>query len=190
MAMFEKKEPETQRPYPTAVARVDAAPVSTAHSSSSVTAPGRAANIGTSLFIKGEVSGSEDLTVEGHVEGKIDLKDHKLTIAQSGRVSAEIHAKTVTIVGELNGNVHADERVEIAETGRLVGDLCAPRIVISDGAQFRGSVDMGRTPGTREATVSREPIISREPIVAREGSGVRERIQQPVASQVKVAGQA
>jgi cytoskeletal protein CcmA (bactofilin family) len=100
------------------------------------------ANIGQSLFIKGEVSGSEDLRVEGRVEGRIDLKDHNLTIGQNGRVTASVHAKNITIVGEITGNVNADERVELTDTARLVGDISAPRISVSDGAKFKGSVDM------------------------------------------------
>lgn len=152
--MWEKKESETPpRPAtPVSVATIEPRTPATSHPTPSAAPParGRAANIGSSLFIKGEVSGSEDLTVEGRVEGKIDLKDHNLSIAPSGRVSAEIHAKTVTIYGEVNGDVHADDKVEIAETGKLVGDLYSPRVSISDGAQFRGSVDMGRTGGSAQ----------------------------------------
>src|SRR5262245_5273254 len=100
------------------------------------------ANIGQSLFIKGEVSGSEDLTVDGRVEGRIDLKDHNLTIGPNGKVHADVHAKNITIVGEITGNVVADEKVDLTDSGRLVGDIRAPRIAVSDGAQFKGSVDM------------------------------------------------
>lgn len=100
------------------------------------------AKIGQSLFIKGEVSGSEDLTVEGRVEGRIDLKDHNLTIGANGRVHAEIHAKNISIVGEVTGNVVGDEKVELTDTARLIGDIRAPRIAVSDGAKFKGSVDM------------------------------------------------
>jgi cytoskeletal protein CcmA (bactofilin family) len=100
------------------------------------------AKIGQSLFIKGEVSGSEDLTVEGRVEGRIDLKDHNLTIGPNGRVHAEIHAKNISIVGEVTGNVVADEKVDLTDTARLIGDIRAPRIAVSDGAKFKGSVDM------------------------------------------------
>ncbi|HET6374255.1 MAG TPA: polymer-forming cytoskeletal protein [Candidatus Polarisedimenticolia bacterium] len=100
------------------------------------------ANIGQSLFIKGEVSGSEDLTVDGRIEGRIDLKDHNLTIGPNGRVHAEVHAKNITIVGEVTGNVVADEKVDLTDSARLVGDIRAPRIAISDGAQLKGSIDM------------------------------------------------
>lgn len=100
------------------------------------------AKIGESLFIKGEVTGGEDLTVEGSVEGRIHLKDHNLTIGPKGRVRAEIHAKHITIVGEVTGNVVADEKVDLTDTANLVGDIRAPRISVSDGARFKGSVDM------------------------------------------------
>jgi cytoskeletal protein CcmA (bactofilin family) len=138
--MWERKEAdrdrfEPQQPARNEAPRMAAAPVfqqnKTAH-----------ANIGQSLFIKGEVSGSEDLTVDGRVEGRIDLKDHNLTIGPNGKVHADVHAKNITIVGEITGNVVADEKVDLTDSGRLVGDIRAPRIAVSDGAQFKGSVDM------------------------------------------------
>ena len=99
-------------------------------------------NIGQSICIRGELTGDEDLTIEGRVEGKIDLKEHNLTIGPKGRIQAEIRAKTVIVRGEVNGNVQAGERVELAETGRVIGDIVSPRIIIADGARFKGSVDM------------------------------------------------
>ncbi len=105
--------------------------------------PHQAANLGQSLIIKGEVTGSEDLIIDGRVEGRIDLKDHNLTIGANGRVHAEIHARNVTVVGEVTGNIAADEKVDLTDTGKVVGDVRAPRIAISDGAQFKGSVEMG-----------------------------------------------
>ena len=114
-------------------------------------------NIGPSIFIKGELSGDEDLTIEGRVEGKIELKSHNLTIGPKGRIHAAVHANAVTIKGEVTGNVFARERVEIADSGRLTGDITSPRITISDGAHFRGSVDMGKeTAGASAQTAQRE----------------------------------
>ena len=101
-------------------------------------------NIGKSIQIKGELRGNEDLTIEGQVDGKIVLKDHQLTIGPNGRLTAEIHAKSVTVVGEVVGNVTADDRIEIAATGSMQGDIKAPRVVLADGARFKGSVDMER----------------------------------------------
>ncbi len=104
-------------------------------------------NIGQSIQIKGELSGNEDLTVEGKVEGKIVLKDHNLTIGANGRITAEIQAKTVMVVGEVVGNITADDKVEIAATGSMKGDIVAPRVALADGARFKGSIDMDRKPG-------------------------------------------
>ena len=101
-------------------------------------------NIGKSVVIKGELTGSEDLTVEGHVEGTIQLRDHALTIGPNGRIKAQIFAKTVVVLGEVTGNVTAGEKVDIRENGSVDGDLVAPRIAIAEGAHFRGSVDMQR----------------------------------------------
>jgi cytoskeletal protein CcmA (bactofilin family) len=103
---------------------------------------GKLGYIGESIFIKGELTGNEDLTIEGRVEGKIELKDHHLTIGGPGKVNAEILAKSVTITGEVVGNVRADERIEISNHGRLKGNIASPRITIADGAHFKGSVDM------------------------------------------------
>jgi cytoskeletal protein CcmA (bactofilin family) len=104
-------------------------------------------HIGPSICIKGELSGDEDLTIEGRVEGKIELKSHNLTIGPKGKINASVHANTVTIKGEVTGNVFAKERVDIADSGRLNGDITSPRIVIADGAHFRGSVDMSKESG-------------------------------------------
>jgi cytoskeletal protein CcmA (bactofilin family) len=101
-------------------------------------------NIGKSVVIKGELSGSEDLTIEGHVEGKIELKDHLLTIGPNGRIKAQVFAKTVIVLGEVNGNVSASEKVEIRDGGSVDGDIISPRVAIAEGAHFRGSVDMQR----------------------------------------------
>ena len=100
------------------------------------------ANIGKSLQIKGELSGNEDLTIDGAVEGKILLSGHSLTIGQSGQVAAEIGAKAVVVGGDVKGNITADDRVEVAATGTMRGDIRAPRVVLADGARFKGSIDM------------------------------------------------
>ena len=104
--------------------------------------------IGKSIFIKGELSGNEDLTIEGTVEGRIELRDHNLVVGSTGKIQAEIHAKAVTIQGEVQGNVLADDRIELATSGTVKGDLVAPRIVIADGARFKGTVDMEK-PGEK-----------------------------------------
>ncbi|HXE80367.1 MAG TPA: polymer-forming cytoskeletal protein [Vicinamibacterales bacterium] len=102
-------------------------------------------NIGKSVVIKGELNGSEDLTIEGQVEGKIELRDHVLTIGPNGRIKAEVFAKSVIVLGEVTGNITASEKVDIRDNGSVDGDIVSPRVAIAEGAHFRGSVDMQRT---------------------------------------------
>lgn len=103
---------------------------------------GQTAIIGQSIQIKGELTGHEDLTIDGSVEGKIELKENNLTVGPNGKIKADINAKTVTITGEVHGDVTAEEKVEMRETGKLHGNIVAPRVVIADGALFKGSVEM------------------------------------------------
>src|SRR5215216_1929611 len=113
-------------------------------------------HIGKSVIIKGELAGSEDLTIEGHVEGKIELKDHVLTIGPNGKIKAQVFAKSVIVQGEVNGNVTATEKVDIRENGSVEGDITSPRVAIAEGAHFRGSVDMQRK-GAQPATAASAP---------------------------------
>jgi cytoskeletal protein CcmA (bactofilin family) len=110
-----------------------------------------AVNIGKSVVIKGELSGSEDLTIEGQVEGKIELRQNVLTIGANGKIKAQVFAKSVIILGEVTGNVTATEKVDIRDNGSVDGDIAAPRVAIAEGAHFRGSIDMQRTGAKAEA---------------------------------------
>jgi cytoskeletal protein CcmA (bactofilin family) len=101
-------------------------------------------NIGKSVVIKGELNGSEDLTIEGHVEGTIQLRDHVLTIGPNGKIKAQVFAKMVIVLGEVQGNVTASDKVDIRDNGSVEGDLIAPRIAIAEGAHFKGTIDMQR----------------------------------------------
>ncbi|HKQ61787.1 MAG TPA: polymer-forming cytoskeletal protein [Candidatus Polarisedimenticolaceae bacterium] len=105
-------------------------------------------NIGQSVQIRGELTGNEDLTIDGMVDGKILVKEHNVTIGANGRITAEVHAKTVVVYGEVLGNITADDKVEIAPNGSVQGDVRAPRVAISDGARFKGSIDMERKGGS------------------------------------------
>ena len=99
-------------------------------------------NIGKSVVVKGELNGSEDLTIEGQVEGTIDLRENVLTIGPNGKIKAQIFARSVVVLGAVIGNITASEKVDIRDGGSVEGDLVAPRVGISEGALFRGSVDM------------------------------------------------
>ena len=107
-------------------------------------------NIGKSVVIKGELSGSEGLTIEGQVDGKIELRQNVLTIGPNGKIKAQVFAKSVVILGEVTGNVTASEKVDIRDNGSVDGDIAAPRVAIAEGAHFRGSIDMQRTGGKGE----------------------------------------
>src|SRR2546421_2353448 len=101
-------------------------------------------NIGKSVVIKGELNGSEDLTIEGHVEGTIQLRENVLTIGPNGKIKAQVFAKAVIVLGEVTGNVTASDKVDIRDNGSVDGDIVAPRVAIAEGAHFRGSVDIQR----------------------------------------------
>jgi cytoskeletal protein CcmA (bactofilin family) len=118
-------------------------------------------NIGKSVVIKGELSGSEDLTIEGHCEGRIELRDNVLTIGPNGKIRAEVFAKAVIVLGEVVGNVTASEKVDIRDNGSVDGDIISPRVAIAEGAHFRGSVDMQRAGAKSSAPVA--PVSTPKP---------------------------
>jgi cytoskeletal protein CcmA (bactofilin family) len=99
-------------------------------------------SIGKSIVMKGELSGSEDLAVDGTVEGTIELRDNVLIIGPNGRVKAQVFAKAVIVSGTVNGDITASERIDIREEGSVDGNIVSPRVAIADGAHFRGSVDI------------------------------------------------
>jgi cytoskeletal protein CcmA (bactofilin family) len=120
-------------------------------------------NVGKSLVFKGDLSGSEDLIIEGVVEGKIELRENILTIGPNGRIKAALFAKAIIVLGEVNGNVTALEKIDIREGASVDGDLVSPRVTIADGAHFRGSVDMqkaGRQPSQSTAQPASKPTQS------------------------------
>ena len=118
-------------------------------------------NIGKSVVIKGELNGSEDLTIEGHVEGTIKLQDHVLTIGPNGKIKAQVFAKAVIVLGEVTGNVTASDKVDIRDNGSVDGDIVSPRVAIAEGAHFRGSVDMQKKGGN--AQTKPQPAASTAP---------------------------
>jgi cytoskeletal protein CcmA (bactofilin family) len=102
------------------------------------------AHIGKSVIIKGELSGSEDLYIDGQVEGTIELRNNSLTIGPHGQVKADVNAKGITIQGKLEGNITASDRLELRKSAITVGDISTQRITIEDGAYFKGKVNVQR----------------------------------------------
>jgi cytoskeletal protein CcmA (bactofilin family) len=119
------------------------------------------ATIGPSIFIKGDLSGDEDLVIEGRVEGKIDLKQHNVTIGKNGRVHADVFGNTVIVEGEVDGNLFAQQQAVLRQSGAVRGNITAPRVMLEDGSRFRGSIDMDDKEGARP----------REDVAARPGAG-------------------
>jgi cytoskeletal protein CcmA (bactofilin family) len=114
--------------------------------------------VGTGLRIKGELSGNEDLFVDGTVEGPIRLAGHKLTIGPNGKLTSDVVAREIIVHGSVKGNLRAGERIEITKNGSVVGDLTTARILIEDGASVKGSIEIDREAAT---TSSDKPIEAR-----------------------------
>ena len=121
------------------------------------------AQIGKALKLKGEITGSEDVYVDGEVEGTIELRENTLTVGPNGNVRANVKARSITVLGRLEGNVTAGECIEIRKTGSLEGDLVTPRVVIEDGAVFRGSIDILR-PSAEKSDPRADTQSNRPPV--------------------------
>lgn len=108
---------------------------------------GERATIGRSITIRGEVTGNEDLLIQGRVEGSVSLAQHAVTVGADGEVRADISGRIVVVEGTVQGNLTADEQVVLRSSAVVQGDITAPRVMLEDGARFRGAVDMGEVSG-------------------------------------------
>jgi len=135
-----------------------APPVPSASSPSAPEPPRRSgdrATIGPSIFIKGDLTGDEDLVIEGRVEGRVDLKQNNVTVGRNGKVKADVFGRVVTIEGEVDGNVFAQEQAILRQAGAIRGNISAPRVVLEDGSRFKGTIDM--EPKERHGTGHQAP---------------------------------
>ncbi len=112
---------------------------------SSTTSDRATARLGASLHVKGEITGSEDLLIDGTIEGLIQLEDRKLTVGASAKVTADVVAREVVVYGNVKGNLRARDRIEIKKDGSVHGDLTTARIMIEDGAYFKGAIEIDRS---------------------------------------------
>ena len=140
--MWNKRDEELGRPMPPQQPGAAPPPPVQSQPAPSERYDAASAAIGSSIKIVGDVSGDEDLTILGKIEGKIVLPKHSVTIGQSGRVKADIQAKFVSVAGEVHGNLVAAEQIVIRKTATMLGNLTAPRVGLEDGCRFRGSVEM------------------------------------------------
>jgi len=106
---------------------------------------GSTARLGASLHVKGEISGNEDLHIDGSVEGLIQLEDRKLTVGASAKLTADVVVREAVVYGSVKGNLRARDRIEIKKDGSVIGDLTTARIMIEDGAYFKGSIEIDRS---------------------------------------------
>jgi cytoskeletal protein CcmA (bactofilin family) len=107
--------------------------------------------IGKSVMIKGQIFSREDLTIDGEIDGSVELQEHRLTVGPNGKLQAGVKAREVVVLGTIHGNVEASDKIDIRKDARLVGDIKTARIVIEDGAYFKGSIDIVRPEVSRTA---------------------------------------
>jgi cytoskeletal protein CcmA (bactofilin family) len=106
---------------------------------------GGSATIGKAVMVKGQIYSREDLVIDGEVEGTVELQEHRLTVGPNGKVSAGVKAREIVVLGSIHGNVEAADKIDIRKDAKLVGDIKTARIVIEDGAYFKGSIDISKT---------------------------------------------
>jgi cytoskeletal protein CcmA (bactofilin family) len=141
--------PEPARPMP---------PAPTPEPPRATAATADQATIGKGLVIKGEITGSESLYVDGKVDGSINLPGNRVTVGRNGQVAASINAREIVVLGKVRGNITATDRVDIRAEGALTGDVAAARISIEDGAFFKGGIDIRKPEAAKQA-----PAAAAEP---------------------------
>src|SRR6202167_1507857 len=124
------------------------------------------ARLGSTLHVKGEITGNEDLLIDGSVEGLVQLEDRKLTVGASAKVTADVIAREVVVYGNVKGNLRARDRIEIKKDGSVVGDLTTARIMIEDGAYFKGSIEIDKAGEASDSHDLEKPAFSRTPRAA------------------------
>jgi cytoskeletal protein CcmA (bactofilin family) len=132
--MWKKNEPQSRSPQPAPQSPVAQPPEPVVRKETAV--------IGPTITVKGEISGKEDLEIQGTLEGTIKMKKHRVTVGDKGRIKADVHAKSIHVAGEVEGNLFGDDEVVLRESGKLLGNITAARVTLEDGSKFKGSIDM------------------------------------------------
>jgi len=143
----EEYPPRPASPAPTSHGSKDSGPSASSSGAASYHMPETqrgTAVIGKSVTIKGQIFSQEDLTIDGEMEGSIEVKEHRLTVGPNGRVQAGVKAREIVVLGTINGNVEVSDKIDIRKDAKLVGDIKTARIVIEDGAFFKGNIDITR----------------------------------------------
>ena len=138
--MWKKSESEESHPQPTPAPQVPLSPAPR------VPAPQpqskERAVIGPTISIKGDLTGEDDLLIEGRVDGKIELRHHSVTVGKNGHIKADIYGKTITVEGTVEGNLYGEEQLIVRQSGTVRGNIVSPRVALEDGSNFKGSIDM------------------------------------------------
>jgi cytoskeletal protein CcmA (bactofilin family) len=133
---------------------------SSSHFSNEVRGP---AVIGKSVMIKGQIYSREDLTIDGEIDGSVELQEHRLTVGPHGKLQAGVKAREIVVLGTIHGNVEASDKIDIRKDAKLVGDIKTARIVIEDGAYFKGSIDIARPEISKTAVPPKPPAAAPAP---------------------------
>lgn len=121
------------------------------------------ATIGPSIKIKGDVTGDEDLVIQGRIDGTVDLKKHNVTVGPEGRVKANVFGRSVIVEGEVEGDLQGDEQIVLRRTAKVQGNIAAPRVTLEDGATFRGGIDMQERKNTHEVPAKAAAVGGTQP---------------------------
>jgi cytoskeletal protein CcmA (bactofilin family) len=144
--MWTKQQPQSEPSVPAQAAKASVVAFSNSPTPALSSNPARSsARLGSSLVIKGHITGTEDLQIDGRVDGPISLRGHELTVGSTAQLTSEIHAREVVVFGKVVGNVHARDRVDVKSDGSVIGDISTARISIVDGAQFKGRIEIDPT---------------------------------------------
>ena len=138
MSMWKKSEPAEPRSQPAASQQSQSAFAQR----SSATQTKERAMIGPTVTIKGNLTSEEDLMIEGRLEGKIEVRQHSVTIGKKGQIKADIYGKVITVEGNVEGNLYGEEQLIVRHSGTVRGNIVAPRVVLEDGSNFKGNIDM------------------------------------------------
>jgi cytoskeletal protein CcmA (bactofilin family) len=167
--MWNKRKEEEPQPKPAAMPAATS-PMKESPVMSSAPAPAQhfpesrgPAVIGKSVMIKGQIFSREDLTIDGEIDGSVELHEHRLTVGPNGKLQAGVKAREVVVLGTIHGNVEASDKIDIRKDAKLVGDIKTTRIVIEDGAYFKGSIDIVRPEVKAAAQPAARPAAAPAP---------------------------
>jgi cytoskeletal protein CcmA (bactofilin family) len=152
--MWKKSEPEESHPQPAPAPQVQ--PPQALRAPVALSQSREHAVIGPTITIKGDLTGEEDLLIEGRVEGKVELRHHSVTVGKNGHIKADIYAKTITVEGTVEGNLYGEEQMIVRQSGTVRGNIVSPRVALEDGSNFKGSIDMS----PKDKTASQPDILT------------------------------